>query len=50
MTNAEYTLINRKTGKQFRKKFATRDTARMAKRDMGFKHNIVRADSGMVIR
>lgn len=44
-----YILVNRKTGKQWRKA-ATRDEARMLKRDAGFKHNIVNATTGQVVR
>ena len=45
-----YALMNRKTGKVTGRKFATREAARMAKREGGFKHSIYRLDTGTVIR
>ena len=45
----KYTLINRKSGKMFRKA-ATREAARAIKRAHNFKHSIVRMDTMQVVR
>lgn len=47
--NKNYILVNRKTGKQWRKA-ATREEAREIKRNNGFKHMIVHASTGNVVR
>lgn len=47
--NKNYMLVNRKTGKVWRKT-VTREDARMWKREAGFKHSIVRVADGAVIR
>lgn len=44
-----YILVNRKTGKQWRKA-ATREEARELKRANGFKHVILNAATGQVVR
>ena len=45
----KYNLINRKSGKMFRKA-ATREAARAIKRANNFKHSIVRTDTMQVVR
>lgn len=45
-----YALMNRKTGKVTGRKFATREAARTAKREGGFKHSIYNLLTGTVIR
>lgn len=45
-----YQLMNRKTNKLSGRKFWTREEARIAKRNAGFKHAIVNLATGDVIR
>lgn len=45
-----YALINRKTGKTLARKFWTREDARTAKRNSGFKYSILNLATGTVIR
>jgi len=45
----KYNLINRKSGKMFRKA-ATREAARAIKRQHNFKHSIVRIDTMQEVR
>lgn len=46
----KYQLVNRKTGKTTNLKFWTREDARNAKAARGFKHSILNAETGQVIR
>lgn len=45
-----YALMNKKTGKITGRKFATREAARTAKREGGFKHSIYKFDTGTIVR
>lgn len=49
MATKNYVLINKNTGKQWRKA-ATREEARSLKRANGFKHAIMNLTTGMVVR
>lgn len=49
MMNKPYTLVNRKTGKSVLK-FATREQARIAKRERGFKHSILNVATNTIVR
>lgn len=45
-----YQLINRKTGKLSGRKFWTREEARVAKRNAGFKHSIFNLQTLTIVR
>lgn len=46
----KYQLINRKTGKATNLKYWTREDARIAKADRGFKHAILNTETGITVR
>ena len=45
-----YQLMNRKTGKLSGRKYWTREDARIAKRQAGFKHVIIKLDTLTAVR
>lgn len=46
----KYVLINRKTGKATNMKYWTREDARIAKADRGFKHSILNLETKEIVR